>query len=181
MSFYLTDGTSIMSDRASSNTEGEMMPDLTHDDAHEPTWWEDSPELMHEDHGQVGGDLQVGPAYGRRYVFGPVDGTDTRYFVVDESVYAVIVGDAMGEPHDPELPYGVEVQVHYSICTDFRDPGSSEIHADLIHESDSHPFMYETIEQADEAAKETIAKSGLWTVRDMDPTKMVRNGVVLLA
>lgn len=132
-----------------------------------PEWIEDEIGLF-ANAGEVGGDIQIGPSYSRRYTFGPVGG---RYMIVEEYRYAA--NDAAyrdSRAHE----YYVQTQTMFLICTDLYDPGGSELDAEYVY--DDSAFTYPTFGEANDAAYRGVEQSGLWTVRPWDPTEMLRDG-----
>jgi hypothetical protein len=75
---------------------------------------------MMTDAGHVGGELQSGPSYGRRWIADNDDGTAT---VVDIYAYDAVQTDDDGKPTDT----WVQVHAHATVCTDPTDPGTTEV------------------------------------------------------
>ena len=74
-----------------------------------------------EDAGDVGGDIQVGPAFNRRFTDGVGTLVDVYVYVCREN--ATYTLDASPKPW-------IQVQWSYLECTDLADPGGTETYAD---------------------------------------------------
>ena len=128
------------------------------------TWREDPLGIM-EDAGDVGGDVQAGPAFSRRFVYGPVAG---RYLVMTEYTYASDWRQ-VGDEREDETTYAADEQTELLICTDLDDPGGTEL--DTRYEYGEGSMLgYETIEEATEEARRMIGRFGLWILEGHDPT-----------
>jgi hypothetical protein len=127
-------------------------------------WRETDPNDMYEDAGHVGGDVQVGPAYSRRFTFGPVDGS---YAAVTAYLYVEAGNDNR---------FSATTQTEFVLCTDLEDVGGSEIARDYTYEV-GH-LTYDTAAEADVDARAAMLRQGLWTVSDWDPTDNLRSGLL---
>jgi hypothetical protein len=84
--------------------------------------------------GDVGGDVQLSDSLVSRLVFAE---NETGPFLVQDT-YAYTVGlNASGEPvsfgDEGIVSYRAEISVHETECTDHTDPGSSEVHSNIIY------------------------------------------------
>lgn len=103
--------------------------------------------------GQVGGDVQVGESWSRR--FRPdVEPVEGLHAIVEEDWFA-----SDPDPNEPGPParFTVTCQTWACVCTDPDDPGGTEEWSDYdYHESE---VFYPTLEDADRAAKESAEAS----------------------
>lgn len=100
-------------------------------------WIEDDKGLI-EDAGDVGGDIQVGPAFERRFINPELEvylnpdsprlpmgvTTDRHYALVTVQCYATKDED------DPSGEYDVQERIEWLVCTDLDDPGGTEVWSD---------------------------------------------------
>lgn len=122
------------------------------------TWTEDPVGLM-EDAGDIGGDVQAGPAFERRFVLGPVTGgdlTEPQYLVVDVAAYASEWPTFVELGKDREgAEYGWDEQTQVTVCTDPSDPGGTEVWADIEYGTGS-ALTWPTIAEASADARRII-------------------------
>lgn len=97
-----------------------------------------------ENAGDVGGDIQVGPAWSVRYV------NDAKpRSLITTSVYAVDHNNDDPERRGEE--YAWQAETEFLVCTDPADPGGTELWSDLDYE-DGY-FGYETLPEAESEAR----------------------------
>lgn len=107
--------------------------------------WSEYGELC--DGGAVGGDIQVGTAWSRR--FARIN-EENNYEVKEVSIYAT--------QEEGSEEFNVQRQIGTTICKDYTDPGSTEILSDYGYE-DINYTGYNTLETADEFAKQQASSS----------------------
>lgn len=139
------------------------------------------------DAGEIGGDVQTGPAHSRRFQLALEDGTfanvttyayaTTEYRETDED------GDETGKVSDDGdsfetsvTVYGFTDQVEYLICRDPEDLGGTEINSDYTYDTETHMLTIETHEDAvnlslEYAKAEDIEFYSYW---DGDLSKIMR-------
>lgn len=105
--------------------------------------WQEKGSLF-EDAGDVGGDIQVGKSFERRFVNPDLPGR-----LIDVTLY----------PVQEEGAVVVDVQMHteFMICQDIEDPGSTEEWCDYRYVT-LKTTGFGTVEQAEAAAEEVLAK-----------------------
>lgn len=134
-------------------------------------WREDEVGMVGEESaGGVGGDLQAGPAFSRRFIFGPVS---DRYMVIDEYSYAEAL--EVDEEDSRHGGYGASEMRMISICTDLEDVGGSEISADVEHGPGGY-LVYFEVEHATDAAKRLMERNDLETLQPYDPIEELVTG-----
>ena len=118
-----------------------------------------------EDAGEIGGDVQTGPARSRRFQLALEDGTfanvttyayaTTEYRETDEN------GDETGKVSDDSdsfetsvTVYGFTDQVEYLVSHESDDIGGTEINSDYTYNVETHMLTIETHEDADALALE---------------------------
>ena len=137
--------------------------------------WREDPLGIIEDAGDVGGDVQAGPAFERRYIYGPVAG---RYLIVTDYAYAADWTDYRDYPAEEdgeERPYVADEMTELLICTDLDDPGGTELDSRYDY-GEGSMLGYETVEQATREARRMIGRSGLWMLESYDPTPDLQAG-----
>lgn len=89
------------------------------------TWIEDPQGLM--DEGSIGGDIQAGPAWGRRFVrWMP---TISKWALITDAFYRT-----EEENRDGTTTAGICNQTEFLVCTDPTDPGGTEGYSDYTYE-----------------------------------------------
>lgn len=122
-------------------------------------WREDEVGML-EDAGDVGGDLQAGPSFSRRFIFGPVEG---HYMVIEEYAYAEELD--VDEDDERHGGFGASEMTMFTICTDLTDVGGSEIAADVSYGGGGY-LVHDTVEQATAEAKRLMERNDLPTYYD---------------
>lgn len=120
------------------------------------TWRLDGTGIV--DNGNVGGDIQAGPAWSVRYVRDDMPGS-----LITETVYAVDWKNATRPERGHNYAY--QIQTEFLVCTDPSDPGGTEVWSD-VHYEDSYLDGYmlaEAKREAREVAKwlNTEAQAGV--------------------
>jgi hypothetical protein len=99
------------------------------------TWVEAHPRVPVES-GDVGGDIQAGPAWGRRFIFWHQGEPGAGVFVVaDVCHYQAATAYGMDPPDWPDgesRDRWIVRQTELTICTDYADPGGTEQYADCV-------------------------------------------------
>ncbi len=134
-------------------------------------WREDEVGML-EDSGDVGGDFQAGPAFSRRFIFGPVC---DRYMVIEEYAYAEALD--VDEEDERHGGYGASEMTMISICTDLDDVGGSEIAADVEYGEGGY-LVHFRIEDATAAAKRLMERNDLGILDHYDPTEELVTGKI---
>lgn len=116
---------------------------------YDDTRWQEQGELF-EDAGDMGGDVQVGKAFNRRFINPDLPGR-----LVTVNVYP-IAGDGNNEPDLSEVD--IECQVEYMICEDMDDPGGTEVWSDIKYDRDIDVLVSDSIEKAESAAKNYVKR-----------------------
>lgn len=122
-------------------------------------WREDDLGML-EDAGDVGGDLQAGPAFSRRFIFGPVE---DNYMVIEEYAYAEELD--VDEDDDRHGGFGASEMAMFTICTDLEDVGGSEVASD-VHYGEGGYLVHDTVEKATAEARRLMERNDLPTYYD---------------
>jgi hypothetical protein len=131
--------------------------------------------------GDVGGDIQVGRAFSRRFVHSRLAGRH-----IEVRCYP-IKGDGMTD-HVPEDVIRLEVQTELMAATDPEDPGGTEVWSDLAYEDalpEAFDLDYLSVEKAEEAAQRYLkqldpALHFTWDGKpEMGPASVLKYGEVL--
>ncbi len=77
------------------------------------------------EHGQIGGDVQLGRSFGIRFVHTSLPGR-----VVEVVAYPVTV-DVAGQPHEEGEFIELRCEQQMTVCRDVEDPGSTEVWSDI--------------------------------------------------
>lgn len=96
-----------------------------------PNEWVEAYPRVPLDEGAVGGDLQDGPAWSRRFV--QWDACSGLFVVVNVSYYVARDFADGDEPKWCDGEFGerwVQQHVELTVCEDYTDPGCTELHAD---------------------------------------------------
>lgn len=123
-----------------------------------------------EDSGSIGGDIQVGPSYSRRFVFGPVEG---RYVVITDYVYPTRV-----DVHEDDSRYGTYGWDDYTevlMCTDPEQPGDTAVDEHVMY-GPGGALCYEQLSNATEAARQQAERMGPHVYEYYDPTEELKAG-----
>lgn len=129
--------------------------------------------------GDVGGDIQIGEAYSRRFVHSRLAGRH-----IEVSAYPV----ANNQP-DPgaEPVISLEIQTELMVATDPDDPGGTEVWSDLEYSDlpERYERTYPSVEAAEEAAQEYLrtldpARDFTWDGKpEMGPASVLKYGEML--
>jgi hypothetical protein len=79
-----------------------------------------------QDAGEIGGDIQMGAAWSRRFALRRPDG---QWAVITDSFYAAC-HDGVSGPVTDESELYVQNQIEWQVCTDLRDLGGTETWSD---------------------------------------------------
>lgn len=129
--------------------------------------------------GDVGGDIQAGEAYSRRFVH-------TRLAGRHIEVHAYPVANCQPDP-GAEPTISLEIQTELMVATDPDDPGGTEVWSDLEYSDlpERYERTYPSVEAAEEAAQEYLrtldpARDFTWDGRpEMGPASVLKYGEML--
>jgi hypothetical protein len=129
--------------------------------------------------GDVGGDIQVGEAYCRRFVHSRLAGRHIE-------VRAYPVANSQPDP-GAEPTISLDVQTELMVATDPEDPGGSEEWSDLEYSDlpEQYERTYPSVEAAEQAAQEYLrqldpARDFTWDGKpEMGPASLLKYGEML--
>lgn len=106
------------------------------------TQWHEVEPYGPLDEGDIGGDIQVGIAWGRRFARLLPSG---RWAVIDDAYYTVAENTRPGREDDNAEPNDIQNQVSFTVCRDLDDVAGTEEYADMQYEwADGWPLTDET-------------------------------------
>lgn len=120
------------------------------------------------DAGDVGGDIQRGTAFARRFIWADEHGrplpfkhwssSELVYALIEETYYAVDIKETDPDDEDAEpIIYDIQNQTELMVCRDVEDPGSTETWCDYEYEYVG-AMGFDSLERADAEARAYTAR-----------------------
>jgi hypothetical protein len=116
--------------------------------------WREVAPVGPQDEGDIGGDIQMGAAWSRRFALRRPDG---QWAMITDSFYAAC-RDGVNGPVTDESELYVQNQIEWLVCTDLRDPGSTETWSDYEYEDEERVYRMDELKRVDERARIRAAR-----------------------
>lgn len=113
-------------------------------------------DILFEDAGDIGGDVQIGKSYSIRFYHAHLPGR-----LVTVAAYPIRTKNYTGEYGDADEVITLEQQTEVMICGDVQDPGSTERWSEVEYTALPERFdgVYATVKEAERAARQLITQT----------------------